>query len=52
MKEQLARLIEVYADAKATKNVDLLNLATNELNKFLSVVEIVGPPTEEAPAAE
>ena len=49
MKEQLARLIEMYASAKAAGNTDLLSYATKELNEFLGRVEVVEMPPAKPP---
>ena len=44
MKEQLAKLIEMYASARSTNNPDLSKLAAAQLNNLLSSVEIVPLP--------
>jgi len=49
MKEQLARLIEMYASARATSNQDLTNYAATELNDFLKKVEVVEMPPAAPP---
>jgi hypothetical protein len=56
MQEQLAKLIEMYAAARSANNSDLVALAAQQLNEFLSKVVITelpparppAPPTEEA----
>lgn len=49
-KQNLATLIEAYADAKRSGNETLMRLATGPLQEFLSTHDItpVAPP-EEAP---
>jgi hypothetical protein len=40
MKEQLSKLIEMYASARASNNPDLIQYAAEQLNEFLNEVEI------------
>ena len=49
MKEQLVKLIEMYASAKASGNPDLLTYATNELNRLINRVEVVEMPPAKSP---
>lgn len=51
LKQALAQLIDAYADAKASKNQILLSYATQELQQFISQVDLIqAPPTR--PAAD
>jgi len=52
MKEQLAKLIEMYASARGTNNADLTQLAASKLNEFLTAVEIVALPPAPEPDTE
>ena len=49
MKEQLVKLIEMYASAKASGNPDLLSYATNELNGLINRVEVMEMPPAKPP---
>ena len=48
--EQLIKLIEMYAAARASNNQDLSNLAATQLNEFLSKVFIGELPPKQPPA--
>lgn len=52
LKQALAQLIDAYADAKASKNQILLAYATQELQTFITQVEVVPAPPAVAPAEE
>ena len=51
LKQQLANLIDAYADAKRSGNETLIKLATGPLQEFFSAHDIVpvAPPIVEEP---
>lgn len=44
LKQALAQLIDAYADAKASKNQILVSYATQELQQFISQVDLIQAP--------
>ena len=51
LKQQLANLIDAYADAKRSGNETLIKLATGPLQEFFSAHDIIpsAPPIVEEP---
>lgn len=54
LKQQLANLIDAYADAKRSGNETLIKLATGPLQEFFSTHDVVpsAPPISENPGSE
>jgi len=52
LKTALASLIDAYADAKTSKNQILLSYATQELQTFMSQIDLIqAPPAKKADLA-
>jgi len=52
LKTALANLIDAYADAKTSKNQILLSYATQELQTFMSQIDLIqAPPAKKADLA-
>ena len=54
LKQKLATLIDVYADAKRSNNEALIQFATVQLQEFFSAHDVVpfAPPVAETPGSE